>query len=301
MIEVFVKQLLNGVTIGSMYALVAIGYNLIFGVLNVLSFAQGALIMLGAYGVLFALRDLGLSYSFAIVFGIAVAMLAGLLVERVSVRPIKVRRGKDLQWGVIIATIGMVLFLEGIVFRYTSGKPESFPAPFEPHVFVLPLGVLLSSLQFSLFSILLALVAALVFLLYRTKLGLAIRAIAQSTRFAHSVGINTQRVVVITFALASALGGAVGILYSVYYGAVYVFMGSAILGLKGLLVIIIAGVGNIPGCLIAGMILGMLEVMAVGYISSAFRDFVAYGALILILLFKPSGIFGERGKVEYEV
>lgn len=299
--ETFVKQIVNGITIGSLYALVAMGYNLIFGVLSVLSFAQGAIIMIGAYAMIFAISVLSLSYPLAIAFGVLTAGATGLMVERVSVRPIKVRRGKDMQWGVIIATIGMVIFLEALVRRFTSGRPESFPVPFETVYFQLPLDVRITSLQLILMTASLALLAVLMLLIYRTKYGQAVRAIAQSQRFAHCVGIDTQRITVLTFGLASAIGGATGILYSIHYKAVYVYMGSTVLGLKGLVVIIVAGVGNLPGCVAMGLVLGILEVMSVGYISSSYRDFIAYGILLIMLFVRPSGLFGERGKVEYTV
>ena len=201
--ETFVKQIVNGITIGSLYALVAMGYNLIFGVLSVLSFAQGAIIMIGAYAMIFAISVLTLSYPLAIAFGVLTAGATGLMVERVSVRPIKVRRGKDMQWGVIIATIGMVIFLEALVRRFTSGRPESFPVPFETVYFQLPLDVRITSLQLILMTASLALLAVLMLLIYRTKYGQAVRAIAQSQRFAHCVGIDTQRITVLTFGLAS--------------------------------------------------------------------------------------------------
>ena len=299
--ETFAKQIVNGITIGSLYGLVAMGYNLIFGVLNVLSFAQGAIIMIGAYSMIFAIAFLSLNYVLAITFGVLTAGLTGLMVERVSVRPIKVRRGKDLQWGVIIATIGMVIFLEALVRRFTSGRPESFPVPFETVYYQLPLGVRITSLQLTLMGASLSLLAVLMLLIYRTKFGQAVRAVAQSQRFAHSVGINTQRITVLTFGLASAIGGAVGILYSIHYKAVYVYMGSTVLGLKGLVVIIVAGVGNLPGCVAMGLILGILEVISVGYISSSYRDFIAYGILLIVLFARPSGLFGERGKIDFTV
>jgi branched-chain amino acid transport system permease protein len=297
----FLQQLINGLTIGCLYALVALGYNLIVGVLNVLSFAHGAVIMIGSYGTLFGLMVLHLDYYSAIAFGILAATLVGLAVERVAVRPIKVSRGRDLQWGVIVATIGATIFIENAVRRVTTGRPEPFPVPFSPVYVYLPWGARVSSLQLIVMAAAFLLAGALFAIVYWTKLGRAIRAVAQSPRVASSVGINTTRVSVVTFGIASALGGAVGILYSIYYGAAYVFMGSTILGLKGLVVMNVAGIGNVPGCLVVGVMIGVLEVMVVGYVSSTLRDFIAYGCLVLILLIRPEGLFGERGRVEFSV
>jgi branched-chain amino acid transport system permease protein len=300
-VGLFLQQLINGLTIGCLYALVALGYNLIVGVLNVLSFAQGAVIMIGSYSMLFAVTVLQLNYYLAIAFGIVSAGVVGLAVERVAVRPVKVRRGPDLQWGVIVSTIGASIFIESAVRRVTSGRPEPFPVPLNVLYIKLPWDARISSLQLVLMTAALLLVVSLVTFIYRTKFGKAIRAVAQSPQIASSVGINTTRVAAITFGIASALGGAVGILYSIYYGAIYVFMGSTILGLKGLVVMNVAGIGNVPGCLVVGVMIGILEVMTVGYVSSTYRDFIAYGFLVLILLVRPEGLFGERGRVEFSV
>ena len=289
----FLQQVVNGLTIGSIYALIALGYNLIFGVLNVLSFAHGALVMLGAYAMLFGLLVLNLGYAGSVLFGILGATVAGLAVERCTVRPVK------SEWGVAVATIGAALFIQYSIRRVTLGRPEPFPVPFEPIYFQLSDVARISLLQLVLMGASILLTLALLWFIYRTKLGFAIRAVAQSPQIASTLGINIRQVGVRTFAIASAVAGAVGILHSIYYQSVWVFIGIT-LGLKGMVVIIVAGVGNILGCVVVGIMLGILEVMSVGYLWSELRDLVAYSALLLVLFVRPGGLFGEHAKVEFK-
>ncbi len=293
---IFLQQLINGLTVGSVYALIALGYNLIFGVLNVLSFAHGALVMVGSYSTFFLLTIAGVNFYVAIAAGILCATMMGLVVERVAVRPILPRS----EWGVIVATIGAGLFIQFVLRRFTSGRPESFPVPFEPTLYTVWWGARISDMQILLMSAGLVLMVGLVVLVYRTKLGFAIRAVAQSPEIASTLGINRFRIGVLTFAIASAIAGASGILYSIHFTVTDVFMGLT-LGLKGMVVVIVAGVGNLPGCLIVGLILATIEVMVVGYWESTLRDFVGYAALVLILLVRPGGLFGEHGRARYEV
>ena len=292
----FLQQLVNGLTIGSVYALIALGYNLIFGVLNVLSFAHGALVMVGSYSMFFLLTLVGVNFYLAILAGIACATMMGLVVERIAVRPILPRS----EWGVIVATIGAGLFIQFMVRRFTSGRPESFPVPFEPTYYTLWWGIQVSDMQFLLMMSGLALMILLVLLVYRTKFGFAMRAVAQSPDIASTLGINRFRIGILTFAIASAVAGASGILYSIHYNVTDVFMGVT-LGLKGMVIVIVAGVGNLPGCLVVGLLLATIEVMVVGYWQSTLRDFVGYAALVLILLVRPGGLFGEHGRADYGV
>jgi branched-subunit amino acid ABC-type transport system permease component len=250
--------------------------------------------MLGAYAMLLALAVLDLGYLPAVAFGILAAVAAGLAVERCAVRPVK------SEWGVAIATIGAGLFIQYAVRRVTLGRPEAFPVPFEPVVLALGGGARVSAIQLALMAAGLALMAALLLLVYRTRLGFAIRAVAQSPPVAATLGIDLRAVAVKTFAIASGVAGAVGILHATYYQSVWVFGGIA-LGLKGMVVIVVAGVGNIAGCVAIGVLLGVLEVMSVGYLRSELRDFVAYTALLLILILRPGGVFGEHAKVEFKV
>ena len=293
----FLQQVINGLTIGAIYSLIALGYNLIYGIANVLSFAHGALVMVGSYSMLSALIYLGFSYPLAIFCGLGSAVVVGYFVERLTIRPVIARGGT---WGVIISTIGAALFIQFTVRRFTRGRPEPFPVPFEPFYVDLPWGARVSSMQLALMASGLILLALLWVIIYRTKLGTAIRAIAQSPDISSCLGMNRMRIQFYTFTIASLIAGASGILYSVYYGATYVFMGLT-LGLKGLVVMKVAGIGHLPGCVATGIMLGLIEVMVVGYGDSTYRDFVGYSWLILVFMIKPQGMFGARGRATFEI
>ena len=296
--EAFVQQLVNGLSLGAIYALIALGYNLIFGVMNILTFAHGTVVMIGAYTVLIAHEKIGINYTVAIGLGLVFATLTGLLVERTTVRPIR-----DNPWAVIIATFGAAIVIEHAMRQYKDipARPVPFPSPIEHKYYYLFEGARVSELQLVILGTGIVLMVALLLFIYRTKMGMAVRAVAQSPHIAETMGINLRKVAVVSFAIASAVGGAVGILYAIYYQSIYIHVGSQFLGLKGLVIVIVAGAGNIPGSLITGLLLGVLEALTIGYIGSEVRDLVAYSALLLVLIFRPSGLFGEQARVEFKV
>ena len=286
-----IEQVVTGVSTGAIYAIVALGYNLIFGVLNIFTFAHGSLAMIGSYGALLIIFMLTGSFWYACIFGVVAAAGVGLAIERVAVRPMK-----GNPWTVAIATFGAAIFVDNVVSRIATPVPRLFPRPFDVSFFPFVGGAEISNLQILLAAISVGLVAAMVFFVRKTGTGKAIRVVAQSPTLAKCVGIDVQRITVITFVIASGLGGAAGVLDAVTYGSTYPFIGT-FLGLKGIVVLIVAGLGNMPGCLVVGIILGVLESLSVGLGSSSYRDFVAYGGLTIILLVRPTGLFGEVGRV----
>ncbi len=296
--EAFIQQLVNGLSLGAIYALIALGYNLIFGVMNILTFAHGTVVMIGAYTVLIAHQKVGINYTVAIALGVVMATLTGLLVERTTVRPIR-----DNPWAVIIATFGAAIVIEHAMRQYKGipARPVPFPSPIEQKYYYLFEGARVSELQLVILTTGLVLMVALIAFIYRTKLGMAVRAVAQSPHIAETMGINLRKIAVVSFAIASSVGGVVGILYAIYYQSIYIHVGSQFLGLKGLVIVIVAGAGNIPGSLVTGLLLGTLEALTIGYIGSEVRDLVAYSALLLVLIFRPSGLFGEQARVEFKV
>lgn len=296
--EEFVQQLVNGLSLGAIYALIALGYNLIFGVMNVLTFAHGTVVMIGGYTVLIAHEKVGINYTVAIGLGVVLATLTGLLVERTTVRPIR-----DNPWAVIIATFGAAIVIEHAMRLYKDipARPVAFPSPLEHDYIYLFEDARVSELQLGIFGTGLVLMIGLIVFIYRTKLGMAVRAVAQSPDIAETMGISLRKIAIVSFAIASAVGGTVGILYAIYYQSIYVHVGSQFLGLKGLVIVIVAGAGNIPGSLVTGLLLGALEAFTIGYIASEVRDLVAYSALLLVLIFRPSGLFGEQARVEFKV
>ncbi|MBM3505020.1 MAG: branched-chain amino acid ABC transporter permease [Alphaproteobacteria bacterium] len=290
-----VEQLFIGISTGAIYAIVAIGFNLVFGTMNVLNLAHGATMMLGSYGLLLAYY-LGLdNFWLAAVAGIGLAIITGLTIERVAVRPL---RGH--WWNTKVATLGVGLFLENLVALITAGFPKNVPRPFNPTYHELFAGIEISDVQVMLILISISVMLGMVAFLRRTPAGKAIRVLAQSPDLARSVGINVDRVTLIGFGVSGMLAGVAGILNAMTYGSTYPFVGVT-LGLKGIVVLIVAGIGNMRGCLYVGLALGIAETMAIGLGGSHYRDLIAYLSMVLILLVRPHGLFGEEGRVEREV
>jgi branched-chain amino acid transport system permease protein len=295
MLGYYVEQLVIGFATGAIYAIAAIGFNLIFGVMNILNMAHGATMMIGSFGLLL-LFYLGIeNFWLGAALGLALALVTGLLVERVAVRPLK-----GNWWNTKVATIGVAFFLENLVTRLTEGRPQPYPRPFEIRYYAIVGDIEISNIQIFLALFSCGLMLAMVYFLRQTTPGKAIRVVAQSPDIAQCVGIDVRRVTVTAFAVSAILAGFAGILNAVTFGSTYPFIGQ-FLGLKGIVVLIVAGIGNMRGCLIVGLALGILESLAVGMGGSTYRDFVAYGGMVLILLFMPFGLFGEEGRVGKEI
>lgn len=291
-IPYLLEQLAIGIASGAIYAIVAMGFNLVFGVLNVLNMAMGATMMVGAYGVLLGFH-LGIAnYWLAMVVGTLIALATGLLVERVAVRPLK-----ENWWNIKVATIGFALFLENLVTRLTDGRPTPYPRPFDIKYYSIFGLFELSNVQIFLVGFAVLLLLLMIFFLYRTTMGKAVRVIAQNRDLAQCLGIDVRRVTVVTFGVSAVLAGVAGMLNSISFASVYPFVGQQ-LGLKAVVVLIVAGIGNMRGCLYVGLGLGILESLAVGFGESTYRDFIAYGGMILILLARPHGLFGEEARVK---
>ena len=295
MLGFYVELVAIGVATGAIYAIVAIGFNLIFGVMNILNMAHGATMMVGTFGLLLVFH-LGVeNFWLGAAVGIVIAIITGLLVERLAVRPLK-----GNWWNTKVATIGAAFFLENLVTRITEGRPQPFPRPFPTHYYEIVAGIEISNVQIFLAVLSVGVMLAMVFFLRRTRLGKAVRVVAQSPDIAQCVGIDVQRITVIAFALSATLAGVAGILNAVTFGSTYPFVGQ-FLGLKGIVVLIVAGIGNMRGCLLIGLALGILESMSVGLGGSTYRDFIAYAGMVAILVVKPSGLFGEEGRTAKEI
>ncbi len=283
----FLQQLVNGIMLGSTYSLVAIGYTLIFGVLNLLHFAHGEVFMLGAY---FGLQ-LVLSLKFGILGSIGGAMIGaaimGFLIERVAFRPIK----KEYFLAPLIATIGITVILQEVANKIFGSEPRGFPQTVTIRNFQLgPIGI--NTIQILILSISIFLMIVLHLFVSRTKLGRGMRATAENATTARLLGVKVNRIIVLTFMIASALAGAAGVLVGMAYNSISPYMGAEMAG-KGFAIMLLGGLGNIHGAMLGGLILGVAEILSVGYLASSYRDAFAFGVMILILLFKPSGLFGS--------
>lgn len=284
------QQLFNALSLGSVYALFALGFTLVFGVLGVINLSHGAIFMLGSYVALLLVDKLAVSLPLALLAAMLITGLIGLIVDYLILRPLRARHVPHLV--PMIATIGVAIMLTNLTQGLFGTENKRFPFGTIPegsfnwgslHVTAVQIGII--GISFVLMLVLLA-------VMRRTQLGRALRAIAESPKAAYLLGINVEGLFYLTSFSAAALGGAAGVLVGLSFNAISPYMGQPML-LKGIAVIILGGMGDIRGALIGGLFLGFAEVLTVAYISSDFRDAVAFGLLFLILLVKPSGMFGK--------
>lgn len=288
-LDFFGQQLGNGIILGSAYALVAIGLTLVFGVLGVINLAQGEIFMVGAFAGLVCLER-GFGLIAALIAGALAAGVLGLLIERLALRPLPDSADPHIR---MVSTIGVAVVIQQLVTRVFSARQHPYPTPD-----ALAGRVSFGPVQFDLVNLfILALTALLmtllVLLIRRTKLGIAIRAVAESPRTAAMMGINSGMVVPLVLGLSSALAGVAGVLVGMYFNNVGPFIGIPI-GLKALAAVIFGGLGSVGGAVIASLVIGVAEVMTVAYIDSSWRDAVAFAIIIVALLLRPRGLFGAK-------
>ncbi len=289
----FWQQIVNGLAQGSIYSLVGIGFALIFGVLGLVHFAHGDVYMLGAFFGFILITVFHVNVLVALLAAIAGASLIGVLIERIAFRPL--RKAPDV--APMVCTLGLSVVLENVAMLLWGSDTKSVPDVMSGTDFTLA-SVQISATQVMIFAISLTLMLALQYILYRSKVGRAIRATAQNKDAAALMGVNINRVISATFALGSGLGGAAGILVGLYYNAFYPTMGF-MAGLKAFVATVLGGLTSVPGAVAGGLILGIVENLGAAYVASGYRDLIAFAILILVLMLKPSGLFGRRlqGKV----
>ncbi len=306
--EQFLQQLLNGLFLGAIYALIALGYTMVYGVLRFINFAHGDVFMLGAFAGYYLHRALmpvlgslpaPVSALIILLLSMAICAALGILIEILAYRPLRSRP----RLNVLITAIGVSLFLEYTGQLIFGATQRSFPAllPKANLEWFKPLYV--SNTQMIVLSTTIALLVGLRFIVMKTRMGLAMRALSLNPTAATLMGVNNSIVISFTFGLGSALAAAGGILYASLYPSIEPFMG-ILPGLKAFVAAVLGGIGNIPGAALGGLIIGVTETLVAGYsqdigIPSGYKDGVAFVILILILLFKPSGLLGkvEREKV----
>lgn len=285
------QQLLNGLFIGSIYALFAIGFTLVFGVLDRLNLAHPAVFAVAAFVGIELVDVAGLSIWLTLPIVFVVGGLLGIIIERVAFRGLKDR--PDAHFAGLISSIALAgMFIALLQWRY-GPNTRRFPVDSFPSTTFTIFGAQVTLLQVAILVISVVLMIALSLLVAKSRLGRGMRAIAENPTAARVLGINVDRVTMTTFAISSALGAVAGALFAMNVNSAQLGMGSAI-ELKGLAVIIVGGMGSLPGALVGGLLLGLAEVFAVQYVGSSWRDLVAFGLLFLILLVRPQGLFGAR-------
>lgn len=285
------QQFMDGIFLGSIYALFAIGFTLVFGVLDRLNLAHASVFSAGALVGIELVTRLGVNIWLTVPLVMIVGAVLGVLIERIAFRPLKGRH--DAHFAGLISSIAFgAIILSLLQARYGADTrrfpPTSFPATrFE--IF----GATVSLLQLLILVISVSLMLVLTWLVARSKLGRGMRTIAENPHAARVLGLNVDRITTGTFAISSALGAVAGVLFTLNVNAAQLGIGHAV-ELKGLAVIIVGGMGSLPGALVGGLVLGLAEVYAVNYVGSSWRDMVAFGLLFLILILRPQGLFGAR-------
>ncbi len=299
--DTFVQQLVNGLTIGSIYALIALGYTMVYGILRLINFAHGDIYMVGAYAGFILATSLGFAASpsifgfvITLVGSMVIAAALGMAIERFAYRPVR----KFSKMTTLITAIGMSLFIEYLFVFVFSGTPRSFPQLITNENYTLFGNATISTSQILIFVVSILLMVALQYIIFYTKVGKAMRAVSFNLTSAKLMGINTDFVIAFTFALGSALAAAGGVLTAQYNPKIDPLMG-IMYGLKAFVAAVLGGIGNIPGAVLGGLVIGAAETLVVGYggyigIPSTYRDAVAFAILILVLLVRPAGLLGSN-------
>ena len=282
------QQLINGLMLGASYSLVAIGYTLIFGVLNLLYFAHGEVFMVGAFVGLYVVILANANIYVALVGALIACGALGILAVLASVRPVS----KDYPLAQLISSIGVTIVLQNMAIYIFGGQQVAFPETIKQELYRIG-AVTISSVQIFILVVAVVLMVLLWIFIERPKMGRAIRATAENHETAALLGVNVNRVVLVTFIIASSIAGIAGVLDGVKNSNVSPFMGLEV-AVKGLVVMLLGGLGNVTGAMIGGLLLGMIEILSAAYIGTTERDFVTFAILILILLYRPSGLFGTR-------
>jgi branched-chain amino acid transport system permease protein len=285
------EQLINGITLGSIYAIIALGFTLVFGVLGIINMAHGEIFMFGAFIGVFVTNRFEGSIWWAFIAAIVVTAILGLLLELLALRPLRGKQGVS-HLAPLISTIGVSIFLENVSHHLFGAGNHPFNSTFAEIKFEIG-SITIYLVQILIFVISVALMMILSFWLSKTKAGKALRATAEDLETASILGVNTKKIILLTVVMASALGGVAGILVGMAFNSVNPQMGLS-MGLKGLAIIILGGMGNVKGAMAGGLILGLAETLVVAYGDSGYRDAIAFITIIIILLLRPQGLFGKK-------
>lgn len=290
-IQAFLQHLANGISLGSLYALVAIGYTMVYGILRLINFAHGEIFMISTYVALYGVAMFSLPWQLAFLLAIVLTGLIGVVIERAGYRPLR----ESPKMSVLISAIGISFFLQNLGLVVFSGVPKTFPRPdFFAKMFDFG-GIKIMSLTFVIPIVTAVFLVVLVFLVNKTKMGMAMRAVSKDFETARLMGIDVDKVISYTFFIGSALAAVGGIMWGMKFPRIDPLMG-LLPGLKCFIAAVVGGIGSITGAVIGGFFLGLGEIMIVAFFPdlSGYRDAFAFILLIVILLVKPTGIIGEK-------
>nr|WP_315086934.1 branched-chain amino acid ABC transporter permease [uncultured Lachnoanaerobaculum sp.] len=284
----FIEQLINGLRTGSIYALIAIGYTMVYGIAKMINFAHGDIIMVGAYALYFSISVLGLPVPVALLLTVIVCSVLGVLIEKIAYKPL--RKAQPL--AVLITAIGMSFFLQSSSLLMFGSTPIPFQSVI-PNENIKVGPVIISSI--TLVTLVVTAIAMILLTLFinKTKLGSAMRAVSEDKGAAELMGINVNSTISMTFAIGSALAAVAGILYISQYQSMKPTLG-ALPGIKAFVAAVLGGIGSIPGAMLGGILLGLIESVSKAYISTELADAIVFGVLIVVLLFRPSGLLGKK-------
>jgi branched-chain amino acid transport system permease protein len=283
------QQIINGLSLGGVYALFALGFTLVFGVLNVINLAHGAIFMIGAYAALYAVLVFHFSLLPAIFVAALVTGVAGWILDKLIFAPLRARRAPHL--APMIATIGVSICVTSLIEGYFGSENLRFPLDTLPSSTLSLANVQVNWLDVKIIVLALLLMGGMLWIIGQSSTGRALRALAESPKAAALLGVNVGGLFLATSVIASILGGVSGVLIALYTNSVFPHMGQPMLH-KGIAVVIIGGMGDVRGALIGGFFLGFAEVLTIAYIGSNMRDAVAFGLLFSVLLLRPAGLFG---------
>ncbi|CAM2059310.1 branched chain amino acid/phenylalanine ABC transporter membrane subunit LivH [Desulfovibrionales bacterium] len=288
----FEQQLINGLTLGVIYALIAVGYTMVYGVIKLINFAHGEIYMLGAFFCATFITTLGFPFYLALLAAIGCCALLGAIIYRIAYRPLR----EAHRLSVLITAIGMSIFLQNLAQLAWGSRPRPFPQEAIPTCLKETAfsfeSVYLTWLHIFIFIVTISMMAGLYLIVNKTKTGTAMRALAQNRTASRLMGINVDRVITFTFALGSGLGAVAGVLVSLYYNTMSPTMGY-LAGVKAFSAAVLGGIGSVPGAMAGGLVLGVTEALGAGYISSLYRDGIAYAVMIIVIVFRPTGILGK--------
>ena len=295
--EEFLQQLTNGLAVGGIYALIALGYTMVYGVLKLINFAHGDLFTIGAYLGLTLLISFGITDHLGPLAGVfilavivmALLALVGSMLERIAYRPLR----ESPRLSAVVSALGASIFLQNTLMFVYGARFQVYPQDILPETALDVFGIDIPIVRMLILFASLILMAALYLFIQKTRIGTAIRAVAIDQRAARLMGIDVNRVILIVFLVGPALGGVAGLMVGLLYGQINFTMGW-IYGLKAFTAAILGGIGNIPGAMLGGVLLGVIEALGAAYISIAWKDAIAFFVLILILIIRPTGLLGER-------